>query len=855
MTLNLLAETEQMPRVLEWLLGEKLLRKGTPHFYFENMPQSWGVFVFFLAIVLIAVLVFWMYRREISTCPPVKKVLLASIRFVVLMFLVFLWLRPTITFMAELETKPVVPVIRDASSSFSEKDVYRDEKLIDKLVAATGWDKSVFQDGNKSRAEILNQLMEKDQFALIDQLREQATVKVYDIHRILEQVAVMPARKKGDQANSGEEDEGEDTSENSQTKLQRLIASNPETDLRQGIKELLNNSKRMAAIILFSDGQHNGEDDVVQVAQQINKTSKKNRIPIFTVGIGDPSRPKDIKVADLFVRDTARPDEPFKIEARLNFDQLNKQSVTVELLEHTVDPQTGEPRNDPTPVEEVDVTVDPDESNNVRVDFQRTLNVPGKYAYSVRVRPIDGEIDTKNNVFDPPQVMQVIDEKVKVLLIAGAPTWEYRMVQRLLQRDQAISLSCWLQTMDIDRAQEGNEPIDVLPQTIEELGQYNVVMLFDPDPREFTEEWIETLKTFAKRKAGGVLYMAGPKFTSTFITLNRLNGIREILPVQFDDTDTIETDQALALMTNATAGKMMVIDHNLSHPVLSFHKDKTENRARWAEMPSIYWSFPTLKAKPATQVLMERHDLVNQEGNQPLIVSGRYGAGNVLYFGFNGTWRWRRVGVQAQYFDRFWIQVVRFLVETRSLQGSRRGVMDLDRSEYELGDAVTITARFLDEQFGPLALASVPAVITSENGDSREVEFKLVPGQEGLYEVRTVANATGAFQVFVNLPGADPDSVDKAGFQVVPPIAESRAKWLNEALLRDIAEASGGAYISIDELSTIAERIPVRPQTIETKTPPTPLWDLNPLLRYLTFGIPLVLLTFEWALRKWHRLL
>ena len=835
----------------QWVLGDKINEGEAVEIYFQNAPESWGVFVFAGAVIFASILVFWMYRREIQTCPPGKKILLASIRFIVLAFLVLLILKPSLSIVVENETKPVVPVIRDSSLSFGEKETYRDEKLVELMAKVTGWEKTVFTEGQKSRADILNHLMNKDQFALVENLRERATIKIYDLDEILEQIAVVPAYSSKNQTanNDDTENEDDDPDATPKSKIEPLIANGRGTDLRQGLKEVLNDSKRMAAIVLFSDGQHNGDDDVLEIA----KVAAKKKIPIFCIGIGDPTRPMNVEISDLFVRETVRPDEPFEIEGIVNFDQLTEPMIAVDLYQHPVDPDSGTVSDEKSLIDSREITIDP-ETNRARVDFQHTLNVPGKYAYSLVVRSIEGEINTADNQ-RVSSVMEVVDEKVKVLLIAGAPTWEYRMVQRLLQRDQAITLSCWLQTMDTDRTQEGNEPISVLPQTIEELGQYNVVMLFDPDPRDFSEEWIETLKLFAKRKAGGVLYMAGPKFTGTFVTLNRLSGIREILPVQFGDTDSIEMNQALAYTINVRPGKMLLVDNNIKHQVMSFHTDKLDNRKRWEEMPSIYWSFPTLKAKPATQTLMERGDQVNEEGNQPLIVAGRYGAGNVLYFGFNGTWRWRRVGVQAQYFDRFWIQVVRFLVETRSLQGSRRGVVDPDRTEYELGDQMTFTARFLNEQFEPLQQMSVPGIISTDDGQTREIEFKMLPGQDGQYDVRTIANAVGTYTVMVNLPGADADAVEPVNFRVVAPSAEARANWLNEKILRDLADTSGGAYVSIDDLSTLVDRIPAKTTVTETKTPPQPLWDVNNLLRYFTFGFPIVLLAFEWAIRKWYRLL
>ncbi len=167
---------------------------------------------------------------------------------------------------------------------------------------------------------------------------------------------------------------------------------------------------------------------------------------------------------------------------------------------------------------------------------------------------------------------------------------------------------------------------------------------------------------------------------------------------------------------------------------MSFRSDPAETQEIWSQMPGIYWSFPTLAAKPTARVLLERGDQVNAEGNQPLMVAGRYGAGTVLYLGFHGTWKWRPMGLQAQFFDRFWIQVIRFLVETRSLQGTRRGFIDVEKTEFELGDRITLIGRVLDQQFQPATESEVTAVIRSGDGRSQKIAMKRLPQQEGRFE-------------------------------------------------------------------------------------------------------------------------
>ena len=54
------------------------------------MPESWGVFVLLLVIIGIVFAVFWMYRREIDTCPMPIKLLMAGLRLATLLFFVAL---------------------------------------------------------------------------------------------------------------------------------------------------------------------------------------------------------------------------------------------------------------------------------------------------------------------------------------------------------------------------------------------------------------------------------------------------------------------------------------------------------------------------------------------------------------------------------------------------------------------------------------------------------------------------------------------------------------------------------------------------------------------------------------------
>jgi len=382
-------------------------------------------------------------------------------------------------------------------------------------------------------------------------------------------------------------------------------------------------------------------------------------------------------------------------------------------------------------------------------------------------------------------------------------------------------------------------------------------LMIDPNPDEFDEAWVEALTKFVERKAGGLLFMAGPKFTSDFLTLPRTTKISQLLPVRLESA----ADASLSNLLQVTSGVPAIdaVDANLDHPVMSFSADRASNQRVWSAMPGTYWSFPAIAAKPTAKTLVEHQDAtlsLDGENRRPLLVAGRYGAGNTLYIGFPGTWRWRSVGVQAEYYDRFWIQTIRYLTDTRSIQGLKRGTVDPDREYYELGDRVELAARLVGPTFEPLELPEVAGIVKLEGGTPIPLTFRLVDGQPGQYIATWRARDVGRYEVAVELADVtDPALLEPARFRVEAPSAETKATWLNEALLREICDASGGAYYRVDQLDEALEVLSTGFESVEWREPPKPVWDLTGTTRTLMFLMPVLLLAIEWAVRKWAKLL
>ena len=128
------------------------------------------------------------------------------------------------------------------------------------------------------------------------------------------------------------------------------------------------------------------------------------------------------------------------------------------------------------------------------------------------------------------RTIDVMDAKLtKVLYIEGQPRYEYRFIKSLLEREnpdakknKSVDLRVLLLDADAGFAQTDKSALADFPATPAELGQYDVVILGDADPKHamLGKERLKMLVDFVRgedakgRKTGktgtGLLMLAGP---------------------------------------------------------------------------------------------------------------------------------------------------------------------------------------------------------------------------------------------------------------------------------------------------------------------------------------------------------
>jgi hypothetical protein len=284
-------------------------------------------------------------------------------------------------------------------------------------------------------------------------------------------------------------------------------------------------------------------------------------------------------------------------------------------------------------------------------------------------------------------------------------------------------------------------------------------------------------------------------------------------------------------------------------PLLALADSPAENLQAWQTLPEIYWNYPVLKAKPASEVYLSHPTLKTTDGKpMPLVAGHYYGKGSVLFVGIDETWRWR-FNAADQFFGRFWSQTVYAAGVPRTL-GTKLTQLSLDTLDPLLGRTGQVYARLFTPDLRPLQTDRIEAKLERLDAAANEpdrltnVELKAMPGHPGEYIATLPFNRIGKFALRVET-GADPASLEyRVG---LPADHEMAPGGLADAEMRRLAEQTGGGFYREDDLAGMPAQ--VKPQSyVIPRREEILLWN-----RWVMFAL-IALFSLEWFFRKFHGL-
>ena len=810
-------------------------------------------------VLTVAVLyaVTWMYRREArGRVTPRLRWMLSGCRVMVLVLLGLIGLEPVLVNYIHRRLEAYTLVLVDKSASMSLADSYRHEGDAQRTEAAVG----TIPDDGFVRSAICEKILGDDDGRWLRSLAESNDVKLFSFGEGVEFHGLV-RQKPGDREESSNvmtEDKNAGavgSAQDGRVGAFKFIPDGSSTDLGLAIRGAIDSVAGMpiAGVVLLTDGRFNRGESSAVIARYL----KQRRVGLYAVGVGDPADPVNVRITQIGAARSVFKNDPFSVTVHVETEGVDETGLKVELLERRESSNGADKGPEVVEVR----TVRPDANGRTApIVFERKVSEPGTVNYVARIAALPYEAVTSDNQRELSPAVQVLDDKMKVLLVAGSPSYDYRFLSRMLERDATVDLSAWLQSADINAVRDGNTVIKELPAGPEEINKYDAIILMDCEPKELDPTWGSVLATYVSDHGGGLLYAAGNKYTGRFFRSTKTQSLIEVLPIVPDPEAEIVINELGHYQTRSWP--ILVPDEAAANPILRQSDDPSETRTSWAVLGNVFWHYPVRREKPIAQALMRHTNprMANSFGPHVLLATQFVGTGRTAYLGMNSTWRWRRS--DERHFNRFWIQMLRYLVEGKLLGGRARGQILTSKDQYNLGESVTMTVRALDDRFNPLLLPLLEVVVTQVGSmdrgkETQTISLAPIPGRDGYYEGRFIPSQVGALHLRAKLPvmrrgESEQGAVVEKEIFVTRPDVEMRNTAMDRAGLKELVESVGGKsrYFEIDETDAVTSLIEDRSRTSPHVGRIQPLWDNEYLLAAL-----ILLLTAEWILRKKAKLL
>jgi hypothetical protein len=856
-----------------------------------DLPTSWQVVLLGLVLGVPLLLVVLLYRYEMRLIKPGTAVLLLGLRVVVLLLILFLLgLQPVYARTRTEEFPGRVLVAVDRSDSMDVTDPQR--ATVEKLRLALAlkvagdvcpdamlrdWIKQYDDEGDVRRWVADNELADdapgrrraeserREKFAEVCRRVDQLT-RSEIARRVLtaDGAGLLPAiGAKHKVEVIGFTQEVWDVKPDAAADLFKPAEGDQGhapgaafTDLRLPLARALERSGagegKVLGVVLLSDGQHNWGLSPVKKAIEMGE----HKLPVYAVPLGARQPPPDVAVVSVKAPSAVFKDVDTQVEARVKVSGIKDRKQIVVQLQ----------RPGQEPLEEV---IDHDGTDRYyTVRFQVRLDKTGTQALTVQAKPIEGETRTDNN--SRPVVINVADDKAKVLLIDGEARWEQHYLANALARDRTMQP----QSVVFQQPRLGQVPEDELkkagyawrslPAEPDALSAYDCIILGDVTPEQLPPADRVRLEKYVGDRGGTLVVLAGKRamplaFTGAADSGPEGDPLLRLLP--------IEQPQAV----RPPAGFPITLTfEGKSTPFLQMEPEPDKNEQRWADFPPHYWGVVG-KLKPGATALayvadpeaVGKKDEAERARERGLIVRQSYGFGRVLFVGIDSTWRWRyRTG--DTYHHRFWGQAIRWAASDKPLVTGNEFVRFGTRDAvYRHGQDVDLVVR-LAEEAGPLGANAVAAarVLRLKDGKGGEESVALVPLNRREAEARVLEGklrdlAAGNYAVELVVPdlgdkvnappGTDGESGKKmrATFSVTPPDGEEMVELAtNYPLLEELSAKSGGQVFAAEDTAGLVEALTKRMVTREERSE-NRLWQW-----WVTLVLVLSLLTVEWVGRK-----
>ncbi len=523
-----------------------------------------------------------------------------------------------------------------------------------------------------------------------------------------------------------------------------------QTNFAAIIDHIRKNNSKINSVVILSDGIiTDGIDPTYQ--------AEKLQVPIFTLGIGDSSRKKDILIYNLLHNQVIYTDKPTTIEVAVkNFGFENK-NTRVSFFEESKF------------IESKDLTLN--ETGLDKIPFNYKPSGGGEKKLTFSISPLEGEASAKNN--SRTVYVNVLDTKLKVCLIAGSPSADLSAITKALSTDKNIQIRKLVQ---ISPNKFWN---DVNPSVIDSS---DLLFLVDFPSSASSQKIID--------RVSGAVTKNKPFFfmLSSGVNINRLNTFEKNLPFS----------------VSKGSNEFLQVLPDFNRQFFSSYFSTSNNKSEiWNNLPQVTQFSSELTAKPGSNILVKSKVRNISIGN-PLIVSRSLGNQRVFSILAGDIWRWQLQTAERnpEFFDNFINDIVKWLSVSAQQKQFR---ITTDRKTYSPGDDVEFTAELYDNTFNPIDTANISVRIIY---NTKTVDLTFTPAGNGIYTSRFVPSETGDYN-FEGISGLNGSTLksERGRFSVGEIQIEKLDTRMRVEFLKSLSASTNGSYYTADNYDGLKEKL------------------------------------------------
>lgn len=770
-----------------WLLDVDVIPSDASEVYlvWERPLPAW---VWVLVVLLAMLFAAWSYSR--LSGKRTGRLVLAGARAFVLLLVVLLLCGPSLEMPRQSTEEDWVLVLVDRSESMSIADIENGET-------------------RETREQQVRRLLAGSD-AMWRSLDEKRTLLWLGFHRgVFDLAADGAAAPSSDESTGGSpKDIGDPTGER----------SNLDTALVEAMRRAA--ARPVSGVVVFSDGRSS------EAIGRSIRTLTTETVPVFVMPLGS-----DEPLADLSVQNVDAPRRAFvrdKVPVHVNIARLGSAVGEMGATVKLIDTQTG----DVLDSAELAPGEDRDE-----ITLTAKPELAGDAVWQVVIETDQPDLIPNNNMKEIQ--VELIDRPLRVLLVEGYPRWEYRYLKNLLVREKSIESSVFLVSADRDFAQEGNLPITRLPRSADEIERFDVIIIGDVHAGFFSNTQLTRFAEHVANRPAGLLWIGGSRNTPSTYAGTPLS---PLLPMLGSLTFP-RTEQPVHMSPTALADRLGVLRLATGREE-GWPQELANERVSWSRLSAQHIEPGQLK--PTAEVLAETSEEFSGV-SLPLVMSMRYGGGQVIYVATDDIWRWRYArGEQLP--EQFWVQLIRMLAR-ESLSGSDLPAeLKVTPRRSIAGQPVRFDLELIDSRLAATQGESLAIILETEDGQQiTELQLQAVQGEEATYTVTYLPQVTGTIRARVDEPGLTDLQVN---LEVFGRDDELRVPETDHELLANLANETGGEVLTEATLKELHKNPKL--QNLSRRT-------INPLLETiwdtpLAFILVLLTITGEWIGRKIIRL-